>query len=120
MANPNRDAGPVVPSGPTVQASAANEPKVESASTPSDERRATSDDKRPGGRRPYEEILEENKVLARRVGELLAALQPFAGVPIDPRAEPDRPQYALTKGGPAVLITAAHVTAARRAVGMTG
>jgi hypothetical protein len=105
--------GPRVPDGPT--APDANEPQRR---TPSDEPRATSEERRSGGRRAYEEILDENRQLNRRLAELTESVAVLASMPIDAQQDPKRPQYALSKGGPCVMITGEQVLAARRALGM--
>jgi len=102
---------PVVPSGPTSPNTNAPTPgRPEGDGKKSEEGRT-------GGRRSWNEIAEENGVLAGRVEELVKALTPLAKIPMDRNLPADGVQYALAKEGRPFLVTTAMLRAAREAVG---
>jgi hypothetical protein len=74
--------------------------------------------KNAGGRRPYDEVLEENRQLGRRLHELVAAALPFTGIPDDQNKKPDETLYVLNRQGRETKITPGHIRALRAAVGL--
>lgn len=116
--------GPTVPDGPTVTTAAngstekpGDRDPIVPPWDPAADALNRSDERRTGGRRPYEEILEENKQLARQVAAMREALRPFMRIPVDRTKKPGDPQYSLTKGvNTPFVVTGAMVDAAVAAV----
>jgi len=55
---------------------------------------------------------------ADRLAELMAALEPFAGIPFDPDAPDDHLEYVLARGRGASSLTTGMIHRARRALHM--
>lgn len=111
-------AEPKVPDGPTkieTQKPNAKELEFEGQENPPGALRSP---KATGGRRPYEELLEENRVLSARVEELAAALHPFAFVPDDAAEADGYVLYVLNRQGRQCALRCQDVRRARRALGM--
>ena len=71
-----------------------------------------------GGRRPYDEILEENEALRRRVDELKAAAEPFGFIPDDGSKPAEAVLYRLVRNGADCPILCGQIRRLRRALGM--
>ncbi len=101
---------PVVPDGPTAPAQASD--------ASADAKADGGKDKTSGGRRPYDEILAELKMVQPRIHELLTALAPLAALPDDPTKGPGEVLYILARGGREAKITCGHIRTARGALGL--
>jgi hypothetical protein len=117
------DSGPRVPDGPTAPGAGQGPETIEEAaghagSPAGGEGRPPKEDKRSGGRRSYEEILEEKGVLLEQNAELRVALDPFSRIPIDSGKPPGHVQYVLARGGKETKLTGEHIQRARTALGM--
>lgn len=116
----NHDRGPRVPEGPALinPRPADRDPIAPAADPTGGEAKSAGPERRIGGRRPYEEILEENRILAERVQVLLPLVSVLASIPIDPQTDPKRPQYILSKSGKPFALLGEPVLAARAAMGI--
>ncbi len=122
--NSNPGDEPRVPEGPTVPAAANATQEAESAAVESDgEGRAMMDPDRArpntakGGRKPWPELAEENRVLAERVAVLRQALRPLAALPDDGVKPPQAVLYTLVRDGRQGQITCGDIRTARELLG---
>ena len=100
---------PVVPNGPTA------------ANAPTTDENPQSEIRNPptkGGRRPYDELLEENKAQATRIEELRTAVMPLALLPDDGAKADADCLYTLTRNSGSAKILCGDIRRARRAIGM--
>ncbi len=117
---------PKVPNGPTALSGSGNAqgPKLPAPPTgpgapnPGSDEEDKSEKKNTGCRRPYEEILEENRQLAKRIQELAPAALPFAGIPDDQNKKADETLYVLNRNGREVRITPGQIRTLRAALGL--
>ena len=110
-----QDREPRVPDGPVGgQGNKPSEPAATTQTTPGDG--GGDDGKGKGGRRPYDEILEESKALARRVEELKTAVEPFSRMPDDGAKGAGDVLYRLVRGDQQCEIRCGDVRRAVRAL----
>jgi hypothetical protein len=68
-----------------------------------------------GGRKPWDELAEENRILAQRVQDLRQALEPFTRLPDDPAKPADAVLYVLARHGAEMKLTCGQIRAAVKA-----
>ena len=108
MADPRT---PVVPNGPTLPGLV----ELAGGDNPTSEIRNPQS---KGGRRPYDELLEENKAQATRIEELRTAVMPLALLPDDGAKADADCLYTLTRNSGSAKILCGDIRRARRAIGM--
>ncbi len=124
---PQDEDDPVVPEGPTQPQnlrSPISEPDSgdtmkpagpPTANPPSATRYPKS--KNPGGRKPWDELAEEHRLLQEEVGALRKVARVLADLPAHVSASPDYVEYTMTRDGRTAKITAGDIALARQLLG---
>jgi hypothetical protein len=117
---------PKVPDGPTAPAPRPAPVEIgedndgdedfEEPSAPGNARPAKAPNK--GGRKPWPELAEENRLLQERVQKLLDAATVLARLPYHADREDAYIEYSITRLGRTVRICRGEIRRARRAVGL--
>ena len=100
---------PMVPRGPTAPPAPARDAAEAKNDAP---------DKTASGRRSYDDVLAEVKVLQPRVEELRRALAPLAALPEDATKAAGEVLYELARGGRQATLTCGDIRRARDLLGI--
>ena len=102
---------PMVPRGPTA-------PPAPARDAAEAQQKNDAPDKTASGRRSYDDVLAELKVLQPRVEELRRALAPLAALPEDATKAAGEVLYELARGGRQATLTCGDIRRARDLLGI--